>query len=85
MSLLIWKQHLGLSDWGCDNCSFVVPKPRIGESLGEYVATSKTHLISTIVQIISVRVLQSLRTAAIKASAEELETRKTNPAATRQS
>ncbi|HZC22440.1 MAG TPA: hypothetical protein VE866_03810, partial [Candidatus Binatia bacterium] len=41
MALLIWKEHCGSFDWGCDNCSFVVPKPEIGESIGEYIARSR--------------------------------------------
>jgi len=41
MAFLIWKKQFGSLDWGCADCSFTLPKPQIGESIGEYIARSR--------------------------------------------
>lgn len=45
MPVLVWKKHSGSSYvWGCEECVFAVPKPRIGESIGEYIVASRNAL-----------------------------------------
>jgi hypothetical protein len=39
MSLVVWRKEKEFQGWGCEDCEFLLQQPRIGESLGEYVAT----------------------------------------------
>jgi hypothetical protein len=43
MAFLVWKEDLQFRGWGCEDCGFSLQKPRIGESLGEYVATIRSE------------------------------------------
>ena len=42
MAFLVWKEDLQFHGWGCEDCGFSLKKPRIGESIGEYVATIRS-------------------------------------------
>jgi hypothetical protein len=42
MAFLVWKEDLQFQGWGCEDCGFSLTKPRIGESIGEYVATIRS-------------------------------------------
>ena len=52
MPLLVWKEQF---DCGCEGCSFVIPKPRTGESIGEYIVASRKYSMSTYVRNIARR------------------------------
>jgi len=39
MPLLVWVKEKETYGWGCEDCGFLLQYPRIGISLGEYVAT----------------------------------------------
>lgn len=41
MPLLIFKKHKQVYVWGCETCAFAVRNPRLGESIGEYMAESR--------------------------------------------
>lgn len=43
MPFLIWKEENDFHGWGCADCGFVLQKPQIGQSLGEYVATIRNQ------------------------------------------
>ena len=44
MAWLIWKEEIDC--WGCEDCGFILPKPRAREAVGEYIATIRNKFDS---------------------------------------
>ena len=34
---LVWKEEHGFKGWGCSECGFVIPNPRLMDSQSDYV------------------------------------------------